>query len=253
MRPVAVTAEPGRVSRVGTARLDHVELKATVSGGDVDRAMAVLGLVAMVPRRSRVYFCELPPRGHRSALLDNGVILRLRARDGAADDSSVTLRPCRRTRLAARWTELPDTATHRFRIGERWTAGGRVESASLTRALAPGAVDAAAAEDPGRVWSTRQRSFAAECADVRFGFDGIEIRGPVRVHGWSVTVDGIALALHRWTVADLDLLEFSARVPPADAGLIAPVLAAVLRRRGLDPEAVPGSGTELALAALAAP
>lgn len=245
--------DTGRVPGAEARGLDAVELKVTVSGIDVDRARAAFGPHNATMRRSSVYFCELPAFGGQRELLDAGLILRMRAHRDGPDDSTVRLRPCRVARLSARWTGFRETAAHRFRVEGDWAGDRRIVSASLVRTLAMDGVERSIAKggDLGRAWSRRQRAFVAECADVRFRFGDLEVLGPIRADNWSTTVNGMELAVERWTAADLDLLELSIRVPPTEAALVAPALAAVVRGRGLDPDAFPGTKTRWVLGAVA--
>ncbi|MFH8408839.1 CD225/dispanin family protein [Streptomyces sp. NPDC018019] len=137
-------------------RLDAVGIKVTFSD-----ARAEVAAKALAPGDGgvwcQVFFCE-GPRRHRPGelpLLEAGVILRLRSRQGRAGDSTVRLRPCRRARVAGHWLDFRRSGDDELRLESDWSGEGRVLSASLTRTRDRHDIDAvdrrapAAPECPG--------------------------------------------------------------------------------------------------------
>ncbi|WP_052866570.1 hypothetical protein [Streptomyces niger] len=245
-------------------RLDSVEIKMTFSA-----AQAAAAAEALAPGdggiRRHVHFCEAPPRGRgpgTPALLDGGVILRLRADAGHGrgdGDATVKLRPCRRARLSRRWLRFREEDGDTLRLEEDWSAGNaghaenRVLAASLTSDCGRPAVDAVTSgANPLRtVFSRRQRAFLAECADVRVDFRTLRVLGPVRAVRWhGVRLNHHELTLERWSFAasaaesagpgpgeePLDWLEISERVAPDGAEVVQASLQALVRGLGLEPD-----------------
>lgn len=240
----------------GTERLDAVQIKITLAGSDVDRVRTGFHLNANQARRFRLYFCELPAQGRRLALLDAGLILRMRAHSEGRDDATVTLRPCRRERLGPRWIGLRKTREHEFRIEGDWSSTGHILTASLITTL-PGSSIAGALAHPGEhagMFSPLQREFITDCADLHPSFTDLEMFGPVHTLHWTVDTDHLAVAIERWTIpaTDIDLLELRVHAAPADAPLIRPALVALVRRHGLDPDFVTTTKTRTVLSHLTA-
>ena len=88
-----------------TQQPDPIEIKVNVAG-KVDDALAALGLDEGAPRE--VWFLDDLTEGARPPLplLSNGIILRVRRRK-KKEDSTVKLRPCRRSQLVSRWDARP--------------------------------------------------------------------------------------------------------------------------------------------------
>jgi hypothetical protein len=134
-------------------RPESVEIKATLTGTDVDRAVAALPLAE--GKTWRIVFCEDVTAGVAplAPLLEIGVILRVRGKSGSKGDSTVKLRPCRWSQLTAeffanaesdeselkldaltaladidatRWKEFPiEVGTSELNCrAERWVIGG---------------------------------------------------------------------------------------------------------------------------------
>lgn len=239
------------MGRADAERLDAAELKITLTCPDVDQALTEFNLTGDHARRSRIYFCELPAWGGWLALLDSGLILRLRAHHDGREDVTVKLRPCRPECLTPRWTRLHKTGEHQFRLETDWSSARPVLAASLIKDLPHNGVDDALArhDGPGQMLSTLQREFLAECADIQLNLDDLQALGPIHAHRWTLDTDNLHIAAERWTIpnTDIDLLELSVRSPPADAPLVQAALTAFVRRHGLDPDAFTDTKTRFAL------
>lgn len=238
-----------------TERLDAVQLKITLTGPEVERVLTEFDLIRDLARRSRVYFCELPSWGRRLALLDAGLILRLRRYDDGRDDATVTLRPCRRERLTARWIGLHKTGEHEFRIEGDWAGQRHLLAASLVTNLPRNGADEALARHggPTDLFTALQREFVTECADLQPHLNDLRLLGPIDALHWTLDTDDLHVAVVHWTIpdTDVDLLELSVCAPPADASLVQPALTALVRRHGFDPDAFTNTKTRTVLAGLA--
>lgn len=119
-------------------------------------------------------------------------------------------------------------------------------TASLVRAL-PGDQAWRARQDrvPGYVFSRWQGQFLAACSPVPVHFDRLTVLGPIQARRWSFADAGFAA--ERWTVAAVDLLELSLRVEPPDAPFVQLAFLALVRRRGLDPDATQRAKTQVVL------
>jgi hypothetical protein len=86
-------------------RFDGVEIKVTLQG---DQTQSTVGALHLPSDGSRwqIYFCEDGTAGISpgTPLLDLGVVLRAREESGGGkDDTTVKLRPCRRSQLTDAW------------------------------------------------------------------------------------------------------------------------------------------------------
>lgn len=224
------------------ARLDAVEIKVTAAARQVQHARDTLGLRDHGRERHWLYFCE-DLTGAYSALplLDSGLILRLRHRDDGPDDSTVKLRPCRRSRLTPLWTGMRDDGDEQFRVEADWSGDRKVLTASLVaRPGQHGVAGVLTDRQPLRhMFTVRQRQFLHECADIAVRLDALTPLGPISVYRWShLRVDGFTVTAEQWGLGNPadDLLELSIRVEPDGAEIAQLGFEAVLRQRGIDPE-----------------
>lgn len=192
-----------------------VEVKVSL-GGAVEDAVRRLRLGAA--RARTLYFFEQTGPSSSHALLDAGIILRLRVDDDGGDVTA-KLRPCRRRQLHAPWqrpTDLDEGA--RYTIEGDWAGARQVLAAAVVVPLTPVAL-LGALQRPAGVLSAGQWAFLDRCAAERVDPDALVARGPVSAHRWPKFTFGKVeeVVAERWRVADLDFLELSVRVPVADA------------------------------------
>lgn len=244
------------VAGADTHHLDAVRIKVTLADADLADARVEFNLAEPTARRSRLYFCEQPAAGRQLALFDAGLILRLRETDDHGREAVVLLRPCRPDRLPRRWTR-PNPEESGVRIEGEWTPHERVVAASASTPVSPRTFETAIHSDRAlpETFSARQRAFITECAPTQPRFGRLQPFGPVDVLSWSRHVDDLRVAATLWTVraTTLDLLELSVRAAPSEAALVQPALIALVRGRGLDPEAFAATKTRTVLALLADP
>jgi hypothetical protein len=192
---------------------DPVEIKVNLAGS-VEQALSMLDLEGGSERQ--VWFLEDTTPGLDPALplLAAGIILRVRS--GTSEDSTVKLRPCRRTQLTADWSEgFEDKDDFEYRVEEDWAGPRRSLAASAVQELDPGAMAVVTEEesDPSSLFGKQQKQFLRDCADLRINLEAVTPLGPVRATTWK----GIAIGddeanIERWQVGDLDVLELSIRV-----------------------------------------
>jgi hypothetical protein len=205
-------------------RLDAVEIKVTVDGAQVRRGRQAFGLEQGGHRRL-IYFCEEAREDAPGAvpLLDAGVVLRARApEDSDGDgDSTVKLRPCRRSQLTRRWLGAVEGDGWVFRVEDDWAGDRRVLAASYTadRPARRVARVRAGHEPLRRLFSPAQRRFLADCGDLSVDLDGLTLLPPVRSTRWGPVRKAagdseFSIMAERWVVDTLDFLELSIRVAP---------------------------------------
>jgi hypothetical protein len=114
-------------------RLDRVEIKVNLSGDQTTSAVERLELPP-VEQPWRIYFCEDVARGVSAAtpLQEAGVILRARHRPDRKDDSTIKLRPGRRSQLTDDWLEAEEGEDWELKVEAAWSAGRRVLAISRT-------------------------------------------------------------------------------------------------------------------------
>lgn len=191
---------------------EPVEIKLTIDAY-VDRAVGELCRGPSVSGRY-VYFLDDITPGIKPALplFEAGVVLRLRTNTSEKDDSTVKLRPCRRSQLSQAWASAWKRGDVRFRIEQDWSTSSRSLAASCT-AKSPSGTIRDLVEDAARLkeaFAEPQHAYLAECTNLRLFLDGLTVLGPITATTWEETrIDG-AVA-ERWTVGTLDFLELSIR------------------------------------------
>lgn len=227
---------------------DPIEIKVNIAG-DVDRALAALGLGEGEPRE--VWFLDDLTDGARPPLplLNAGIVLRLRRKGGGGkagdragnkpkEDSTVKLRPCRRSQLISPWDARPAEDSD-YRIEGDWSRTSHVLAASYVSELAPG--DIADALDGGhlaKAFTGPQRAFLSDCGAVAVALSGVTALKPIASRVWKDFTLGAVehVDAERWTVAGLDFLELSIRVTTGEGDAVKQqfVLAEAVLERGLE-------------------
>jgi len=199
------------------AAAEQVEIKVNVASSP---AAALKILRAGKGESREIYFLEDATPGLRSRhpLFDAGVVLRLRS-DEDGGDSTVKLRPCRRSQLADPWLDpAGQDDVWEYRIEGDWTGERHTLAASLQVELAPADV-AAALADPTAAFDPWQRAFLDAGAPVRVNPRPLQVYGPVAARRWKKLEIGDVKQVNaeRWTYDQLDFLELSIRVDAAEA------------------------------------
>jgi hypothetical protein len=131
-----------------------------------------------------------------------------------------------------------------------------VVAASATGPVADDALHAALSV-PGTLasaFSPAQQALLRDAAAAP-SWETLRAFGPVEVRGWVRETEEGPLHVTLWTVPATgpELLELRLTVDAPEAALVVPVLAALARDHGLDPEAFGGTKTRAVLAVLAGP
>jgi hypothetical protein len=157
-------------------RLDGVEVKLTLAGDQAGQAVQTLELPDQPAWR--IHFCEDVTEAVRASppLLDLGVVLRARRRPGEPDDTTIKLRPCRRSQLTGPWPTATKGTGWKLEVEADWAGDQRVLAVSMT-ADRPGHVIAAAADGaPVRsLFVDDQLDFLRDCCDARVDLDALTL------------------------------------------------------------------------------
>ncbi len=147
-------------------------------------------------------------------------MLRVRQIDGDEDDSTVKLRPCRRSQLTERWLGEEEGDGWKLRVEEDWAASRRVLAASCVSDLPQGRIALARAGTiPVRqLFNEGQERFLSDCAGMQINLEALTLLPPVAATRWDgVRVQGVKdVVAERWTIDDLDFLELSIKVGTAE-------------------------------------
>jgi hypothetical protein len=204
-------------------RLDGVEIKATIAGDATPRAVRTLGLPPDRPPWE-IYFCEDVTVGLSAAtpLLDAGVVLRARAKPGGKDDTTVKLRPCRRSQLSDRWLSTGKDDDWELKVEADWAGDRKALAASLTADRRNGVVAAVSRGERSvqDLFVDEQLAFVRDGAPIAINLGTLTVLPPITATRWGSvdgTPDGLDLRAERWTVGDLDFLELSAVAPVDEA------------------------------------
>jgi hypothetical protein len=230
---------------------EPVEIKVNVAGA-VPAAIGLLSLDEGEPRE--IYFVEDLTPGLSSAfpLLAAGVVLRLRVEADGSGDSTVKLRPCRRSQLARDWSEpAAEKNDWEYRIEGDWTGARHVLAASYVKELAAADL-AAGVQDPVQAFVRKQLDFIEACAPIRINLAALTVLGPIAATRWTkIDVGSVGkVNAERWQIGALDFLELSRKVDADEAELAQAELSYAAVRAGLAIDRSSASKTEQVLEVL---
>ena len=202
-------------------RLDAVELKWNVAPDHVPATIERLGLGDNGSQRE-IFFAEDPGLDAVALpLLEGSVVLRVRSSPNGKRDSTVKLRPCRRSQLTDGWLDAPRGGDDDAKLEADWVGDRKVLAASITAKPGSGSLDRVreGRAPVGTLFSAEQEAFLDTCADIRVNMDGLVLLGPIAATRWDpVDIDGIEVVAERWRIgAELDFLELSIRTLPPEA------------------------------------
>lgn len=215
---------------------DPIEIKLTLAG-DVDAALDKLRPKDQTALR--IWFLDdlTPGLVAPLPLQAAGVVLRLRA-GGDNDDSTVKLRPCRRSQLAHEWNRNQPPDELENRVEGDWAGKKKVLAASSVWTMPAGTVTSClAADDLRGLFRPEQSGFLDTCADLKVNPAGLTALGPIDAIKWKKVGlgPGIKARAERWSVGPLDFLELSIRSDPDDDPVAdQSEFEAAVRRVGLD-------------------
>jgi hypothetical protein len=200
-------------------RLDGVEIKFSLSDQQVAKALDKLKLVGDGDPR-RVGFLEDTTVGAELPLFHQGIVLRVRQVEDGDDDTTVKLRPSRRSQLAQGWLGAEKGDGWKLRVEEDWAGARRALAVSCVADLPSGRIAAAwdAKEPVGRLFNGGQWRFLLDCAGTPVNLDALTLLPPVTAARWGdVRVEGVQgaedvedVVVERWTIEPaLDFLELS--------------------------------------------
>jgi len=226
----------------------NAEIKVTVSNAAVEQALDLLQLRPGDAEKLQICFAEDSPGGvtPQTRLLNEHIVLRARQRTGGRDDDcTVKIRPCRISQITPKLLALSADENSGFKLEVDWTGDNNVLAASFTVDLSGHPVAQARAEQASlsSLFTDKQADFLRDCADIEVNLAALTLLDktvtalrwkPMRFDG-ATTADKIRA--ERWTVDDLDFLEFSIMAPVADARQEHAKLVAFLRAKGIQPPA----------------
>jgi hypothetical protein len=236
---------------------EAVEIKINVAG-DVPRALDTLGLRDGSARS--IWFLEdlTPGLPSPHPLLTAGLVLRIRRDDDGTGDSTVKLRPCRRSQLTDQWTdEHHDKGSWDYKIEGDWAGPRQVLAASLAWTVPPDTLSAAVAADgdPSAAFNQKQLEFLTDSAPLRVNVGVLEPLGPIAATRWKkLDIDGFTVSAERWHIGSIDSLELSIRVEAGEGDPVEKQAAfeAAVRTHHLGIAANKDSKTQMVLEHLAA-
>jgi hypothetical protein len=127
----------------------------------------------------------------------------------------VKLRPCRRSQLAESWLGAEKGDGWKLRVEEDWAGTRRALAASCVADLPQRRIAAAweGKEPVGRLFNGGQWRFLSDCAGMPINLDALTLLPPVEAARWEeVRVQDVEdVVVERWTIDELDFLEFSIR------------------------------------------
>ncbi len=215
-------------------RPDKVEIKVTLADEHVEEAIERLGLTGGHPWT--VVFCEdVTEAAATTALLDIGVVLRVRGKTATTGDTTIKLRPSRWSQLDPQYFENiePDAEdAEELKIEADWAGQSRSLAASMKVEWSDSRLSDAQADARlvPELFSKTQLDFLATCSVGRVNLAAVSMLPPIAATRFDeFAIDGVTSGVRaeRWQVdAGLDFLELSIVAKPkkavaAQAALIA--------------------------------
>lgn len=228
-----------------------IEIKVNVAGA-VEAAIESLSLDEGAARE--ICFAEdlTPGLSSPFPLFAAGVVLRLRREADGSGDSTVKLRPCRRSQLTSEWSEpAGEDDKWEYRIEGDWAGSRHVLAASFVNEL--GAADLAAGlKDPVRAFASQQLALIEACAAIRINIAALTVLGTISATRWTKIKVGSVRKVNaeRWQVGSLDFLELSRRVDQDEAATAQAELVGAALKAGLTIDSSAASKTEQVLEVL---
>jgi hypothetical protein len=197
--------EPLRTAVQIDPAIRSVEVKITARIEDEQVVLRLFERSGEVPQTRTIYFFDTPGLG----LFDAGLVLRARRIKGAADDSTVKLRPVDPARIPIDWVTTEGFEIELDRVGDR-----DIVSARLVAPQDEGEIDAVVAgtRPLRKLFSPDQERLIAEFGPADVGWDRLRAMGPIDVCKWKVDFDDLerAVVAERWKLPDgSDLVELS--------------------------------------------
>lgn len=237
--------EPGSEVLEGKAdsAAGNVELKFSISPEQIDLAFEIFELDPDKASERDVYFYDTPAL----ALYAGGVILRARKFIGAADDSTVKLRPLEASDVPSSWFALEG-----FKCEEDRSVDDSKSSCSLSWRQDKGEIDAVAdgSREIVKLYSAEQEQFLGENGSIQPSWASLEVLGPAEAWVWSVKSSRLdrKLTIEYWSLGgDEELLEISTRTTSSSADSVMEKVSDYLYDRGFDTSAGQDGKTKAAL------
>jgi hypothetical protein len=235
--------EPTNRMANSTEGTDTVELKVTVSEQKERAANEAFKLDPMEGQQRRIFFFDT----EELSLFEKGLLLRAREVKGAADDSTVKIRPIDPESIGAKWRRLD-----RFKLEADGVGDRRIRSASLSVEQGDDEIRAVARGQRAikKLFSEEQEAFLAEMSPVPVDFGALTVLGPVNALRWKVKQKGLPydITVEEWTLpSGRDLLEVSIKVPTAQESAASADFDSFLKRLSLEPQGGQETKTRIAL------
>jgi hypothetical protein len=167
-----------------------------------------------------VGFLEDVTVGHDLPLLHYGIVLRVREVSDGDDDSTVKLRPSRRSQVTREWIDQRAGDGWSLRVEDDWADTRRVLAVSCVSDLPNGGIDAAVTsrEALRRLFNDGQERFLAECSSAPVNIDALRLLPLIDTSRWQrVRVGSVSdVVVERRTIDKLDFLELSIKSDDAE-------------------------------------
>ncbi|MFD3401574.1 hypothetical protein ACFWUU_12880 [Kribbella sp. NPDC058693] len=225
-------------------RPEKVEIKVTLADAPdpaaparhVEEAVERLGLTGADPWT--VVFCEdVTDAAASTALLDIGVVLRVRGKTATTGDSTIKLRPSRWSQLDPEYFENVDADEDNLedlKIEADWAGEKRSLAASMTVKWSDSRL--ADGRQVAELFSKKQLDFLATSSVGRVNLAAVSMLPPITATRFGeITVDGLTSKVRgeRWRVDELDFLELSILVKPKNAVAAQAALTAFMQQKQL--------------------
>lgn len=219
-------------------RPESVEIKVNLAGAHIDDAIDRLRLDD--GQSWTVVFCEdVTSAAATAALLEIGVVLRVRGKTETSGDSTIKLRPCRWSQLDSDHFRNRKGGGQELKIEADWSGAKRSLASSMTAEWSDSRLsDARAGQLPvEKLFTGEQLTFLSKCGQGRINLEAVRLLPAIAATRWpkfKPPASGVEVRAERWQVDDgLDFLELSIVSTPDDAAADQDALSAFVARMSL--------------------
>jgi hypothetical protein len=226
-----------------TAGAEAIEIKATVPGRQIPKALERYGLTENNDEERYIYFFDTP----ELALLDAGIIARARRIVGEEHDSTIKFRPVEPDRVDRQWRKYRG-----FKIEADASEKGLVKSGSFTMPVEKGLIKRVVAGEEGiaRLFTEEQLAFLKDMGRPALDYSRVAVMGPLRAHRWRFEDPACPwpLTVELWKREDgAMLMEVSIKTPVVQAAVAVGGFMAFLAEVGAEQDAAQSAKTRWAL------
>lgn len=221
---------------------EQSEVKISLPESDVAQLLAAFGLRMQDAIARDIYFFDTP----NFILSDAGLVLRARKTTNRPDDTTVKLRPMKRSDVAPKWQSVPGLKNEIDVVGQR-----QVESCSLTSIVNAGKIDhvVIGTEQIQSLFTPLQYDLMGQYARIQPEWGKIQAFGPIQARIWRIPAPDLGpVTMELWRLPNnRRLMELSYKAPQSAVENVQRSLDNFLASKGFQGAADSDTKTRLAV------